>query len=144
MERERPVLDQLNLVVNDMEATVAFYRVLGLEIPDTLPVWAPDHRNAVPGDGVDLDFDSTEFAAKWDRGWQGDSGTVVGFRVSSRDAVDSTFAALIEAGYPASQPPYDAFWGARYAIVVDPDGRHVGIMSPRDPALAKPTPAPPA
>jgi uncharacterized glyoxalase superfamily protein PhnB len=25
------------------------------------------------------------------------------------------------------------FWGARYAIVEDPDGNHVGVMSPSDP-----------
>ena len=28
--------------------------------------------------------------------------------------------------------PIDAFWGARYAVVNDPDGNHVGIMSPSD------------
>ena len=28
--------------------------------------------------------------------------------------------------------PIDAFWGARYAIVDDPDGNHVGIMGPQD------------
>jgi hypothetical protein len=31
------------------------------------------------------------------------------------------------------QPPYDAFWGARYAIVEDPDGIAVGLMSPISP-----------
>ena len=31
----RPVLDRLNLTVNDMEASVSFYRALGLEIPET-------------------------------------------------------------------------------------------------------------
>jgi predicted enzyme related to lactoylglutathione lyase len=30
-------------------------------------------------------------------------------------------------------PPWDAFWGSRYAIVADPDGNHVGIMSPSEP-----------
>ena len=33
------------------------------------------------------------------------------------------------------QEPYDAFWGARYAVVSDPDGNGVGIMSPVDDAL---------
>lgn len=28
----------------------------------------------------------------------------------------------------------DAFWGARYAIVQEPDGNDVGLMSPHDPA----------
>jgi hypothetical protein len=27
---------------------------------------------------------------------------------------------------------FDAFWGARYAIVADPDGNDVGLMSPID------------
>jgi hypothetical protein len=36
---------------------------------------------------------------------------------------------------PSAQPPFDAFWGARYAIVEDPDGNHIGLMSPSDPAL---------
>jgi uncharacterized glyoxalase superfamily protein PhnB len=35
-------------------------------------------------------------------------------------------------GYLGRQPPFDAFWGARYAIVADPDGNDVGLMSPVD------------
>jgi catechol 2,3-dioxygenase-like lactoylglutathione lyase family enzyme len=35
-----PILNQFNLVVTDMAATVAFYRRLGLTIPDTHPDWA--------------------------------------------------------------------------------------------------------
>jgi hypothetical protein len=31
-------------------------------------------------------------------------------------------------------------WGARYAIVVDPDGNHIGLMSPSDPALRRAPP----
>jgi uncharacterized glyoxalase superfamily protein PhnB len=58
---------------------------------------------------------------------------VLGFSVASRDAVDERYAALTGAGYPGRQPPYDAFWGARYAVVQDPDGRDVGLMSPIDP-----------
>jgi hypothetical protein len=33
------------------------------------------------------------------------------------------------AGYDTGQCPYDTFWGARYAIVGDQYGQHVGIMS---------------
>jgi hypothetical protein len=40
---------------------------------------------------------------------------------------------LTAAGYAGPQPPYDAFWGARYAIVQDPDDNDVGLMSPIDP-----------
>ena len=41
-------------------------------------------------------------------------------------------AELIAAGYEGRQLPYDTFWGARYAVVADPDGHDVGIMSPLD------------
>jgi hypothetical protein len=36
------------------------------------------------------------------------------------------------AGYVIHLEPIDAFWGARYAIIDDPDGNHIGIMSPSD------------
>ncbi|MGB6456170.1 MAG: VOC family protein [Streptosporangiaceae bacterium] len=131
---DSPRFDQVNLVVSDMEACVSFYRRLGLDIPDTDPAFQAHHRSArLPG-GVDLDFDSAEFATHWDVGWQ--SGrAVIGFRVSSRERVDSLYSDLTGFGYAGQQPPYDAFWGARYAIVEDPDGNPVGIMSPVDPDL---------
>jgi catechol 2,3-dioxygenase-like lactoylglutathione lyase family enzyme len=129
---DSPILDQLNLVVSDMQATVTFYRRLGLDIPDTDPAFEAHHRSArLPG-GVDLDFDSAEFAGHWDRGWNG-GRAVIGFRVSSRERVDELFTQLAASGYVGQQPPYDAFWGARFAIVEDPDGNPVGIMSPVDP-----------
>jgi catechol 2,3-dioxygenase-like lactoylglutathione lyase family enzyme len=137
----RPVLDSVNMVVRDMEAAAAFYRLLGLEIPDADP-WSADHRSAVQPGGIDFDLDSTTFAAVWDQGWPaGAPGAVIGFRLADREAVDRTYAALTGAGHRGQQPPYDAFWGARYAIVEDPDGNAVGLMSPSDPARRTPPPA---
>lgn len=40
-----PVATQFNLVTNDMAATVAFYRRLGLSIPDTVPAFKDHHRS---------------------------------------------------------------------------------------------------
>ncbi|HZA78108.1 MAG TPA: VOC family protein, partial [Acidimicrobiales bacterium] len=51
----------------------------------------------------------------------------------SREAVDELYAKVAAAGYASRQPPYDAFWGARYAVVADPEGNDVGLMSPIDP-----------
>jgi len=125
----RPRLNQLNLVVRDMDATVAFYRRLGLEIeaePDGM------HLGVKLPSGFMLDFDSTSFVTKWDSGWSGSTGgsTVLGFAIASREGVDALYADLVAAGYHGRQRPYDAFWGARYAIVDDPDGNGVGLMSP--------------
>jgi catechol 2,3-dioxygenase-like lactoylglutathione lyase family enzyme len=127
---DHPILDQVNLVVRDLPAAVDFYRRLGLVIPDRGP-WDTYHRSAESTGPIDFDLDSTEFATKWN---EGSSGTAVtlGFKVSSRDEVDRLFAELTGAGNKGQQSPYDAFWGARYAIVEDPDGNPVGIMSPID------------
>ena len=62
---------------------------------------------------------------------------------AARRAVDEVYADLAGAGYPGRQPPYDAFWGARYAIVEDPDGNPVRLMSPIDAGLRHWPPAPP-
>ena len=145
MTRERPVFNQVNLVVKDMDATVVFYRRLGLEIPDTEPGWQAHHRTAAMPGGLELEFDSNEFAQQWNAGLpsrsEGAIG-VLGFRVPSREAVDELYAELTNAGYRSQQAPYDTFWGARYAIVEDPDGNAVGLMSPMDPARRS-TPSPP-
>jgi len=49
----------------------------------------------------------------------------------------------LPAGPPEWAPPYDAFWGSRFAVVTDPDGNAVGLMSPRDDAFRGPSPSPP-
>jgi catechol 2,3-dioxygenase-like lactoylglutathione lyase family enzyme len=123
------VLNQLNLVVRDVDATVAFYRRLGLAI-EAAP--GAQHVALTVANGLSIEFDSTEFVPQWDSGWSGATGgtTVLGFEVPARRAVDELYADLTGAGYHGHQPPYDAFWGARYAIVDDPDGNSVGIMSP--------------
>ena len=124
MSDARPVLEQVNLVVKDMDATLKFYGLLGLEIADTEPAWQAHHRTAAMPDGLDLDFDSEEFAQQWDTGWRsrpdGAMG-VLGFRLPSREAVDDLYGELTNAGSRSQQAPYGPFWGARYAIGEDPD-----------------------
>ena len=86
--------------------------------------------------GVRLEFDNYEMVAIWYPGWTARDGSpraVLGFSLASREAVDELYAELTLAGYVGRQAPHDAFWGARYAIVQDPDGNDVGLMSPKDP-----------
>lgn len=70
----------------------------------------------------------------------GRGGVVLFFSVAARADVDRIHAELTRAGYASQQPPEDAFWGARYAIVEDPDGHAVGLMSPMEEARKKPPP----
>ncbi len=126
-----PVLDQVNLVVRDMEATIAFYRRFGL----TIDAGPGQHASSRLPNGMLIEWDSVEFVPQWDSGWNGMTGgsAVLGFSVPTREAVDQIYTELTGAGYEGHQQPYDAFWGARYAIVDDPDGNSVALMSPQDP-----------
>jgi catechol 2,3-dioxygenase-like lactoylglutathione lyase family enzyme len=143
MAEQTPIFDQFNLVVRDMDATVAFYRRLGVEVPDVEDgEWAPHHRTARMPSGIAIDFDSEAFARVWDPGFEGGMG-VLGFRLPSREAVDEAHADLVAAGYRSQREPWDAFWGARYAVVEDPDGNAVGLMSPVDASRRTPGPLPP-
>jgi len=127
--KNRAVLSQINLIVRDMDATVNFYKKLGLSI-DAPP--GAQHVAVRLPEGLLIEFDTTDFVGQWDSGWSGSTGgsAVLGFAKESRDAVDQLYADLTSSGYRGHQSPYDGFWGARYAIVDDPDGNPVGIMSP--------------
>lgn len=139
MAKAKSVLDQLNLVSSDPAASVAFYRRLGVDI-DEAAIWrtasGTHHVNARSGE-VDFELDSMAFAQVWNPSWRGRGDlkgrVVLGFRVVSREAVDEVYAEMTAAGYAGLQAPHDAFWGARYAIVEDPDGIAVGLMSPISP-----------
>jgi catechol 2,3-dioxygenase-like lactoylglutathione lyase family enzyme len=127
-------LHMLNVVVRDMGATVEFYRRLGVVLGDAEEMSGPHVQLRMPG-GFSLELDSAESARLWHAGWRADPssvGVVIGFALPSREAVDERYVELTSAGYLGRQPPFDAFWGARYAIVADPDGNDVGLMSPLD------------
>jgi predicted lactoylglutathione lyase len=139
------VFSQVNLVVKDMDKTLAFYRRLGVEIPEN-GIWSTPsgiHHVTIGGGGaVDMEFDSHALARRYNRGYEAERGRVLlGFSLPSREAVDTLFDELVTHEHQALQPPYDAFWGARYAIVEDPDGNPVGLMSPSDDAHRAPPPA---
>lgn len=139
--KKEPVFDQINIISKDLNRSLAFYDLIGVKRSEVFSNSAgkPMHVNGAQQGGLDLDLDDVDFARVWNEGWRNEGDiagrVVVGFRLSSRDAVDEQSEELAAAGYTILQPPYDAFWGSRYAIVEDPDGVAVGLMSPPDPGM---------
>jgi catechol 2,3-dioxygenase-like lactoylglutathione lyase family enzyme len=139
MSDARPVLDQINLVTANFEESLAFYRLLGVDMPET-GVFRKNgdghHVNAVTETGAFFDLDSTIFAPVWNVGWKGrgdlNGHVLMTFRFDTRAGVDARYDDLIRAGYRSLNPPTDAFWGVRFAAVEDPSGLAVGLMSPAD------------
>src|SRR5580698_8570215 len=104
-----PILDQINLVCGDPDASIAFYRRLGVEIPDAA-IWrtSTGAHHISAGDrsaeqAIDFDLDSTAFAQCWNSGGKGRTDLkgllVVGFGAATRAAVDETFRDMTGAGY---------------------------------------------
>lgn len=119
----KPVLGQIKLVCGDLSAPIAFYRRLGVEIPDA-GVWGTPtggHHASVDAESasqeIEFDLDSTAFAQIWNTGWKCRTDlrgrVVIGFGMSTRTAVDDVFRDMIGAGYRGLQEPHDAFLGAR-------------------------------
>ncbi len=136
----RPVFRGLHIFVRDMQATIAFYARLGITVT---PAGDGQFARADLGDGLALEFGTPALSRAYDPGWREPSGAgrnALQFGLPSRAAVDELYADLTSAGYHGHLPPFDAYWGSRYAEVDDPDGNIVGLQSPRDDARAGPPP----
>lgn len=127
---------QINLLVDDRAASTAFYRLLELEFPDPYE-WPPgsgaQHIDDIRADDGYLALDNGPMAQLWNHQFEprrARGNVVIGLMVATRDDVDRLYRAVIAAGHPVGQEPYDAFFGSRYAIVIDPDGNQVGLKSP--------------
>ena len=85
---------QINLLVADMAATVAFYRLLELEFSDALE-WPADsgakHIDDIHADTAHMAFDNPPMARIWSGGYEPDrvgGNVVIGLMVPTRDDVD--------------------------------------------------------
>ena len=59
----------------------------------------------------------------------GGSRVSLAFACDGPADVDATYERLVAAGHEGHLPPWDAFWGMRYAIVHDPDGSSVDLFA---------------
>ena len=124
----------LNVIVGDMSTSLDFYRRLGIAVPESVDA-SDVHVQLRTPSGFSLELDTAASARLWhsaSRTAPASVDIVIGFSLPTRESVDERYAELTGAGYLGRQPPFDAFWGARYAIVADPEGNDVGLMSPMD------------
>jgi catechol 2,3-dioxygenase-like lactoylglutathione lyase family enzyme len=124
-------LDAIGIVATDMAKSLAFYRALGLAVPDGAE--NSPHVEVPLGGGMRLLFDTEETVRSFHPAWRAVPGAGrVGLAVALPDAaaVDAAYAELTAAGQHGELEPFDAFWGQRYASVQDPDGNGVDLYAP--------------
>jgi catechol 2,3-dioxygenase-like lactoylglutathione lyase family enzyme len=126
-----PTFNLIGMVVADMGKSLAFYRRLGLDIPQAADA-EPHVEVALPG-GLRLAWDTAETIRSFDQSWTpsaGGPGIGLAFACDDPGEVDRVYADLVKAGYEGHLEPWDAFWGQRYAVVHDPDGNGVDLFAP--------------
>jgi catechol 2,3-dioxygenase-like lactoylglutathione lyase family enzyme len=128
-----PRLDVVGLVVGDMARSLAFYRLLGMPVPAEAD-GQPHVELTLPG-GLRLAWDTVDTVRSFDPEWQAPTGghrVGLAFRLDTPDDVNAAYEALVAAGHKGHLAPWDAFWGQRYAEVLDPDGNPVDLFCPLD------------
>ncbi|MDX6426793.1 MAG: hypothetical protein QOD52_2198 [Gaiellaceae bacterium] len=123
-----PQLNALGIVVSDMERSISFYRLLGLEVPETP---GEGHVETTLANGGRLLFDTEEIVKSFRPDWTRQTGNqlALAFECTSPAEVDETYARIVDAGFDGEKEPWDAFWGQRYAQVQDPDGVPVDLYA---------------
>ena len=119
-----PSRNAIGIIVSDMERSIRFYRLLGLDVPETP---AEGHVDTFLPNGVRFMLDSEDTVRSFRPDWTRETGNQIGLALEceSPNEVDAVYARAVEAGFHGEKEPWDAFWGQRYAQLHDPDG--VGI-----------------
>jgi len=121
--------DLIGIVVQDMEIALAFYRLLGLDIPAEADTQA--HVEVTLENGFRMAWDTVELMESIHPAWSEPAGhrMVLAFKCASPAEVNELYDKVIKAGYHTHKAPWDAFWGQRYAVVIDPDGNLVDLFA---------------
>lgn len=128
MTRIEARLDAIGVLVTDLAAARAFYRLLGVDVPE-----GEGHVEAALPGGLRLMFDTEDVVRSFSPGFVPPTGAgrvSLAFLLPDPAGVDAAHAAVVAAGHRSELAPFDAVWGQRYAVVLDPDGNEVGLFAP--------------
>lgn len=124
------VVSTIGIWTRDLPASLAFYRLLGLAAPD--PSGAP-FASLTLANGLTVLWTTDDVVRAYDpdrpapeRG----SRVQIEIQHDTPADVDATYQTALEAGHTGHLPPFDAFWGARFAVLLDPDANPVALTSP--------------
>jgi catechol 2,3-dioxygenase-like lactoylglutathione lyase family enzyme len=123
-----PLLNAIGIVASDMARSIRFYRLLGLDVPET-----PDegHVDTFLPNGVRFMLDPEDTVRSFRPEWMRETGNQLGlaFECESAAEVDEVYARMVDAGFEGEKAPWDAVWGQRYAQLRDPDGVGVDLYA---------------
>jgi uncharacterized glyoxalase superfamily protein PhnB len=122
-----PELNAIGIVASDASRSVAFYRLLGVDVPED----GEGHIEATLANDTRLMLDSEDVIRSFRPDWTREGGNqlALAFECASPAEVDAIYAQVVAAGFDGEKEPWDAFWGQRYAQLSDPDGVPVDLFA---------------
>lgn len=119
----------IDIVVADMAASLAFYRLLGLPVPDGQEGEVQVQIDTPGGATIGLLTEAMMRQAYPD--WTTPTGQRVTFacRCDTPAELDETFTRMVAGGHEGRKAPWDSEWGQRYAMLGDPDGNRVDLYA---------------
>lgn len=121
------------LVVEDLPRSLAFYRELGVDVPE-VDAHTP-HAEAELANRGKMLWDTVEVVRGFVPDWKAPDGghrIALTVELDTPAEVDAEYERIGSLGYECHTPPWDAVWGQRYALVLDPDGNVVELFAPLD------------
>jgi uncharacterized glyoxalase superfamily protein PhnB len=122
-----PALNAIGIVSANVRASIAFYRLLGVDFPEE----GEGHIEATLPNGLRLMLDDEEVVRSFRPDWQRSTGNqlALAFECATPAEVDERYEQVTAAGFVGEKEPWDAFWGQRYAQLRDPDGVPVDLFA---------------
>jgi catechol 2,3-dioxygenase-like lactoylglutathione lyase family enzyme len=122
------MLDAIGIISSDVAKSLEFYKLLGVEFRKG---GDGDHYETTLPNGMRILLDSVAVIQSFEPGYQHPQrgGVVMCFKQSSPKAVDTMYVSITEAGFRGKKAPWNAFWGQRYACVLDPDNNQIDLFA---------------
>lgn len=122
-------LDAVAVSSTDLHRTAAFYRLLGFDFPEITSETM--HLEPITPEGeVRLMIDTAELMTQLiGAAPKPPNHSSFAMLCDSPAEVNEVAAAVANAGFEVVSPPWDAFWGQRYAVLQDPDGYKVDLFA---------------
>ena len=123
-----PQLNAIGIVSSNMARSITFYRLVGLDVPETQD---EGHVDTFLPNGVRFMLDTEDTVRSFRPEWTRERGNqlAIAFECGSPTEVGEVYERVTAAGFHGEKEPWDAFWGQRYGQLQDPNGVPVDLYA---------------
>lgn len=121
-------IDKVGISAKNLLESVTFYKMLGFEFD---PFQDSDqHVETTNTQGAKLMLDTEDLLFKLNgESTKPSNASAFAVEIETPEKLNEIAGVLKKSGYTFQKEPWDAFWGQRYAIVIDPSGYLIDLYA---------------